>query len=202
MLRHIPALMDKGKPVSVLFTEEDGESSDLMYCELIQEARFGKSFLVRNQGCKVGAYVLKEIELSPEDYYYTTGRYRDRNAARRAVTNLSRLKKKPKSIKITPYQGEDFDILILFPKPEQAMRLVQAYTYLEGRRVDIKAGGIASVCSECTAYPMQGSMAISPGCKGSRKHSKYSGEELLIGIPFPLSEEIDSALGKIPGTLA
>jgi len=202
MLCHIPALMDKGKPVSVIFSEEEGERSDLLYCELIQWARFGKSFFIKDQGCKVGAYVLKETEISPEDYYYTSGRYRDRNAACCAVFNLNRLKKKSKSIKITPYLGADFDILILFLKPERAMRLIQAYTYEKGSPVEIKTGGIASVCSECTAYPMQGSLAISPGCKGSRKHSRYHDEELVIGIPFHLSLKIDSALGKIPATSA
>jgi len=43
-------------------------------------------------------------------------------------------------------------------------------------------------------------MGISPGCKGSRKHSKYGDDEVVVGIPFQLAKEIDEALGKIPET--
>ncbi len=202
MLFHIPGLMDRGKPVSVLFTEEKGKDSTLLYCELIQKARFGESFLIKNQGCRVGAYVLGETGISPEDYYYTSGRYADKNAAKNAAANLCRLAKRANSIKITPYSGGNFDILLLFLKPERAMRIVQAHAYLTGEPVDFRTGGIASICSDCTAYPMQGKPGISLGCKGSRKHSRYGDDEVVVGIPFKLVHEIDIALGKIPETSA
>lgn len=192
--------MDKGKPVGVLLAEEEGEASSLLYCELIQRARFGESFLIKNQGCKVGAYVLGETETSPEDYYYKTRRYNDKKAASHAVANLKRLTKKAKSIKISPYSGEDFDVLLLFLKPERAMRIVQAYAYKEGKTVAFKSGGIASVCSDCTAYPLLEKLGISLGCKGSRKHSRYGEDEVVVGIPFKLTYEIEDALGKIPQT--
>ncbi len=198
MLHYIPRLMDRGSPVSVLFTEETGESSPLLFCEIVQKARFGESFLVKNQGCAVGAYVLGEIETAPSDYYYMSGRYRNKEASKRAASSLCRLSKRKASIKITPYSGGDFDVLIMFLKPETAMRLVQSITYYEGRPVQFRTGGIASICSDCTAYPSLGRPGISLGCKGSRKHSKYGTEELPAGIPFELAEEIDSALGKIP----
>lgn len=192
--------MDKGNPVSVLFTGEKGEETSLLYCELIQKARHGESFLVRAQGCKVGAYVLGEIGTSPEDYYFKSGRYKNMPAAKRAVSSLHRLEKRQDSMKITPYYSEDFDILILFLKPDRAMRLIQAYTFSRGDPVEIKTGGIASICSDCTAYPMQGKPGISPGCKGSRKHTGYADEEVVVGIPFEIAGEIEESLGKIPGT--
>ncbi len=197
MLNHIPALMDKGKPVSVLFSEEEGEPSTLLYCELVQRARFGSSFLIKSQGCKVGAYVLAETETSPVDYYYSSNRYMNREAAELAVAALHRLTKKAISIKITPYAGGYFDILILFIKPAQAMRLIQAFTYKSGIPVQFITGGVASICSDCTAYPSLGCISISLGCKGSRKHSQYPEEELIAGIPFQFAKEIDIALEKI-----
>ncbi len=200
MLCHIPALMDKGMPVSVLFTNEKGEQSALMYCELVQKARFGEAFLIKNQGCRVGAYVLGETETSPEDYYYSSKRYKDRNAAKIAVAGLHRLTKKGKSIKITPYSGEEFDILLLFLKPERAMRIIQAHAYRLGKPVELQTGGIASICGDSTAYPLKGKLGISLGCKGSRKHSRYGDDEVVVGIPFQLAHEIDDALGKIPQT--
>lgn len=201
MLRYIPGLMDKGSPVSVLFTGEIGSDSPLLYCEIIQKARYGESFLVSAQGCKVGAYVLGENGTSPEDYYFDSGRYKNKQAAKRAVSSIQRLEKRQTSMKIAPYRGEDFDILILFLKPEHAMRLIQAYTWARGDPVETKTGGIASICSDCTTYPMQGKLGISLGCKGSRKHTEYADEEVVVGIPFEIAGEIEEALGKIPGTL-
>ena len=200
MLKNIPALMDKGKPVSVVFTKEEGEDTDLLYCELIQKARFGESFLMREQGCSVGAYVLGDNDESPGDYYYESGRYSDRTAAGKAASSLHRLAKKSSAIRIAPYSGSDFDILILFLKPERAMRIIQALAYHDGKPVGFATGGTASVCSDCTAYPMDGKLAISLGCKGSRKHSNYMDDELVVGIPFELAGKIDEALGKTPQT--
>ncbi len=192
--------MEKGKPVSVLFTDEEGEQNPGLYCELIQKSRFGESFLIKNQGCKVGEYVLGNTETTPVDYYYNSRRYRDRNAAKNAVASLYRLTKKGKSIRISPYSGGDFDILLLFLKPGRAMRIVQAHAYHTGKPVEFRTGGIASICSDCTTYPLQGKLGISLGCKGSRKHSKYGDDELVVGITFELAEKIDEALGAIPET--
>jgi len=200
MLHNIPGLMDKGSPVSVLFTMEDGERSSLLYCEIIQKARFGESFIIKNQGCKVGDYVLGETETGPEDYYYSTKRYKDRVAAKKAAAGIHRLDKKGSSIKITPYSGRDFDVLILFLKPERAMRIIQSFAYHNGEPVKFMSCGIASICSDCTAYPLSGKLGISLGCKGSRKHSRYGDDEVVVGIPFKLANEIEEALGKIPRT--
>jgi uncharacterized protein (DUF169 family) len=199
MLHHIHALMSKGSPVAVQFTEEKGEESTFLYCELVQKARYGESFLIKSQGCSVGAYVLGKSEESPVDYYYKKNRYKDREAATRAVSNLNRLQKTG-TIRIAPYSGQDFDILILFLKPEGAMRIVQSYSYQHGIPIELKTCGIASICSDITAYPMQGNIGLSPGCKGSRKHSGYEDEELIVGIPFRLAVEIEDALLKIPRT--
>jgi uncharacterized protein (DUF169 family) len=197
---NIRALMDKGTPVSVFFSDEEGEESPDLYCELIQRARYGESFIIKNQGCRVGAYVLGDTEITPLDYYYKSARYSNMDAARTATENLQRMKKKERSIKIAPLKGEKFDIMLLFLRPEQAMRIVQAQAYICGKPFEIRTGGIASICSDCTAYPLMGKIGISLGCKGSRKHSKYGDDEVVVGIPFKLAKELDEALGKIPGT--
>jgi uncharacterized protein (DUF169 family) len=202
MFHNLAELMHRGKPVAVILTSEVGKKYDLLYCELILRARFGESFNIESQGCRAGAYVLGELDTSPEEYYYRSGRYRDRNTAKYAVQSLHRLKTKHGTIKVTPYSGGDFDVLILFLKPERAMRLVQAYAYQRGYPLEIITGGIASVCSECTAYPMEGMPGVSLGCKGSRKHSRYLDDELVVGIPFRLAEELDEALARMPETFA
>jgi uncharacterized protein (DUF169 family) len=200
MFSNIQALMDKGTPVSVLFSDEEGEVSHDLYCELIQKARFGDSFLIKNQVCRVGAYVLGDTEITPLDYYFESKRYSNMDAAKTATENLQRMKKKGQSIKIAPLSGEKFDIMLLFLKPERAMRIVQAEAFITGKPFEMRTGGIASICSDCTVYPLQGRIGISLGCKGSRKHSKYGDDEVVVGIPFKLAKELNEALGKIPGT--
>lgn len=202
MITNIPNLMEKGKPVSILFCKDPGAKTDLLYCELTYKARYGESFLITGQGCRVCEYIFGNTEITPEEYYLSTGRYKNRDAAKNAVSSLKRIKRKGYSIKIAPFTGEKFDILILYLKPERAMRLIQAYAYLEGRPVKIRTGGAASICSDCTAYPQKGKLGVSLGCKGSRKHSNYGDDEVIIGIPFELAGDIDEALGKIPGTLS
>jgi uncharacterized protein (DUF169 family) len=192
--------MDKGTPVIVLFSDEEGEVSPDLYCELIQRARSGESFHIQNQGCSVGAYVLGDTEITPLDYYYESKRYANIDAARTATEKLYRIQKKGRSIKIAPFTEEKFDIMLLFLLPEPAMRIVQAHAYISGEPFEMRTGGIASICSDCTAYPLQGKIGISLGCKGSRKHSKYGDDEVVVGIPFKLAKELDEALGKIPGT--
>jgi uncharacterized protein (DUF169 family) len=200
MFSNIQALMDKSAPVSVLFSDEEGEVFPDLYCELIRRARSGESFLVKKQGCPVGAYVLGDTDIMPSDYYYRSGRYTNMDAARTATENLYRITTKGRSIKIAPFTGEKFDIMLLFLLPERAMRIVQAQAYICGKPFEMRTGGIASICSDCTAYPLQGKIGISLGCKGSRKHSKYGDDEVVVGIPFQLAQKIDEALGKIPGT--
>ena len=202
MLDNITGLMEKGKPVSVLFCNDPGTESSLLYCELTQRARYGDSIIITNQGCRVCEYVFGNTENTPEEYYYNSGRYRSREATSNAVSSLKRLKRRGCSIKISPYSGEKFDILILYLKPEKAMRIIQAYAYSEGKSVEIRTGGVASICSDCTAYPLQEKLGISLGCKGSRKHSRYADDEVAVGIPYKLAKDIDEALKKIPETLS
>lgn len=202
MLDNISVLMEKGKPVSILFCNDPGTESSLLYCELTQRARYGDSIIITKQGCRVCEYVFGNTETTPEEYYYKSGRYRNREATSIAVSSLKRLKGRGSSIKISPYSGEKFDILILYLKPEKAMRIIQAYAYSEGKPVEIKTGGVASICSDCTAYPLQEKLGLSFGCKGSRKHSKYGDDEVVVGIPYKLAKDIDEALKKIPETLS
>ncbi len=200
MFPQITGLMNKGVPVAVILSDEKAEPSPLLYCELIQKARYGESFVIKNQGCKVGAYVLGETEIAPIDYYFNSGRYASKEAARTAIDNLYRNIKYKNSIKIIPLCEERFDVILLFLRPERAMRIVQASSFMTGKPIKIRTGGIASICSDCTAYSLHGNIGISLGCKGGRKHSKYGEDEVIVGIPYHLAKEIEDALGKIPET--
>lgn len=195
--------MDIGEPVCVTFNEHaDGEPSDLLYCEMIHKARHGESFSVKAQGCPVGAYVLGVSDDAPHEYYLKSGRYVDMQSARRAANSLPRVVKPYRSIKIEPLSGNKgiFDILIFYLTPERAMRIVQAYSYTSGTRTVVDTIGAASVCGDCTALVLEKGIGLSFGCKGSRKHSEYSDNEIPLGIGFEFVKKIEDSLGFIPKT--
>ncbi|MDO9517311.1 MAG: DUF169 domain-containing protein [Methanosarcinaceae archaeon] len=204
ILPNISSLMEIGEPVCITFDEHDaGEPSDLLYCEMIQKARHGESFSVSAQICLVGAYVLGAPYGAPHDYYLKSGRYVDMQAARRASDSLPRIVKSYRSINIEPLSENNgtFDVLILYLTPERAMRIVQAHSYTSGARVVIDTLGAASVCGDCTALALEKGMGLSFGCKGSRKHSGYSDDEVPLGIGVEFVQKIEDGLSKIPNTL-
>jgi len=78
---------------------------------------------------------------------------------------------------------------------------VQAHSYKSGARVVVDTLGAASVSGDCTALALDKGIGLSFGCKGSRKHSEYSDDELPLGIGVKFVKMIEEGLSKIPNTL-
>lgn len=196
-------LMDRGHPVGTRFTQDiSAPENPALFCELVQQARRGESFSFSGQGCPVGAYVLGRNASPPDDYYFSSGRYMNKTAAYRAARSLPQLDTHYNSVELFPITDvdTDFDIMLLFLPPARAMRLVQALSYNSGSPVGFLTGGTASVCGDCTVMPLNTRrMSISMGCKGSRKHSRYGDNEVVVGIPHLLIEDILVGLTAIPG---
>jgi uncharacterized protein (DUF169 family) len=180
------------------------EKSDLLFCELVHKARFGETFRISGQGCSPGDYVLGLSEENPAAYYLKSGRYRNPQAAEKAALALPRFDKKFCSVRIEPLSlnRDGFDVLILFLKPEKAMRIVQASAYAKGERTKLDTLGAASVCGDCTVLALREGLGLSFGCKGSRKHSGYEDFEVPLGIAFEKVKEIEAGLSSLPGTQA
>lgn len=203
MFTEIQKLMDKGEPVCVTFEEgEKGEEYDLLYCELITKARNGEVFLASSQRCPPGKYVLGESEDKPDGYYLKSGRYIDKETAASAASNLPRVRREYDRIRIEPLSKNNgtFDVMILYLRSEKAMRIVQAMAYNDGERLTIDTFGAASICGDCTALAYEKGIGLTYGCKGSRKHSNYSDDEIPIGIRFDKAEKVEKGLKNIPRT--
>jgi uncharacterized protein (DUF169 family) len=183
-------------------SEELPEKSGFLFCELVQKARIGEKFRISGQSCSPGDYVLGLSEENPAEYYLKSGRYRNTQAAEKAALSLPRLKRRFYSVVVEPLSLNrgNFDVLILFLKPEKAMRIVQANAYSEGKRTVMDIMGAASICGDCTVLALEQGMGLSFGCKGSRKHSGYEDFEVPLGIAFEKVEEIEEGLSKLPGT--
>ncbi len=215
----ISQLMESDEPVCVTFeteklTEKEAEEtveeeyekppekSDLLFCELVQKARIGEDFRISGQSCSPGDYVLGLSKESPAAYYLNSGRYGNAHAAEKAALSLPRLNKKFYSVRIEPLSLNkgNFDVLILFLKPEKAMRIVQASAYAEGKRAILDTMGTASICGDCTVIALKKGIGLSFGCKGSRKHSRYEDFEVPLGLSFEKVAEIENGLSKLPKT--
>jgi len=161
----------------------------------------GEKFRISGQNCSLGDYVLGLSEESPAEYYLKSGRYRNKQAAEKAALSLPRLKRKFCSVVIEPLSlnSGNFDVLILFLKPEKTMRIAQVNAYSEGKRTVIDTMGAASICGDCTVLALEQGISLSFGCKGS-KHSGYEDFEVPLGIAFEKVEEIEGGLSKLPET--
>jgi uncharacterized protein (DUF169 family) len=200
---NILELMETGYPVAIRFVQDAAaERTDMLFCELVQSARNGDYFTFSEQGCPVGAYVLGQNEPRPDDYYYRSGRYKDRASAVEAARSLPRLVKSFSSIQLFPLtkSSDRYDILLLFLSPNKAMQIIQALSYHTGLPSEFRTGGTASICGDCTAAAENShQLCISLGCKGSRKHSRYGDNEVIVGIPENLIIPILEGLASIPG---
>ena len=200
---NILELMDTGYPVAIRFVQDAASSqTDMLFCELVQSARKGDKVIFSEQGCPVGAYVLGRDAPRPDDYYHRSGRYKDRASAVEAAISLPRLVKQFSSIQLFPLTKsyDRYDILLLFLSPNKAMQIIQALSYHTGLPSEFRTGGTASICGDCTAAAENNhQLCISLGCKGSRKHSKYGNNEVIVGIPKKLVIPIQKGLDTIPG---
>ena len=200
---NITALMDNGYPVGVKFTRTGPASeTDKLFCELVQQARHGETISFSAQGCPVGAYVLGRDTPRPTDYYFSSGRYISKAAAAQAASSLPHLDAQYNFVELFPVKQDqvEFDVLLLFLNPARAMRLVQAMSYHNGQPLVFSNSGTVSVCGECTVTPFNTKrLCLSIGCKGSRKHSRYTEDEMVIGIPRILVNDINVGLASIPG---
>lgn len=199
----VSELMETGSPVAVRFIQDTAPAQpDKLFCELVQDARHGNSVTFSEQGCPVGAYVLGRNTILPDDYYHASGRYKDRAAAEEAARSLPRLIHDCHSIRLSPLKKSSgkYDVLLLFLAPIRAMKLIQALSYHTGLPISFRTGSTASVCGDCTAAcENTQQLCISFGCKGSRKHSRYGDNEVVVGIPRILVAPIQEGLAAIPG---
>jgi uncharacterized protein (DUF169 family) len=87
------------------------------------------------------------------------------------------------------------DVVIFVGHPLQARRIVQAVMFKEGGRATFNTAGIQSFCVDATASPyLKGEVNISLGCDGSAKNSGLEDEDVVVGIPFAMMENICTVL--------
>jgi uncharacterized protein (DUF169 family) len=176
------------------------------YCGMIQGARLeGKSFLARADyhACKGGASGLGIMQC-PENiasgslYFDKLHKCETPAVGINIASNMPRLL--PGSTIATYVAPLDKmvmrpDVVIFVGHPLQARRIVQAVMFKEGGRATFNTAGIQSFCVDATASPyLKGEVNISLGCDGSAKNSGLEDEDVVVGIPFEMMENICNVL--------
>lgn len=129
-----------------------------------------------------------------------SGRYKDIETARRAIKGMMAIQ--PAIMKAVFFYSLDFeeidllpDIVLLSVRPVELARIVQAYQYRTGRRVEASMGAVRVVNSDLIVRPyLTQEINVSTYCIGARLIAQYGADRLGIGMPFACWEEVVSGL--------
>jgi uncharacterized protein (DUF169 family) len=177
----------------------------MAYCDSIERARRGETILLgtNKHGCKLGASNLGLIRV-PEMIasgkpHAAMGLFGSAEAASRTVAKIPRID--PETIQATlvfPLERApiDPDVIIFHLKPEKAMLMALSLTYTEGGRISSSFSGLGGNCGDVTVLPyLTNKPNFTVGDFGGRKCK--ASEEMIVGIPTALIQEVADNLQKI-----
>ncbi|MGP8321676.1 MAG: DUF169 domain-containing protein [Methanosarcinaceae archaeon] len=209
-----------GKPIAVSLLKRSGDIPDnmeeikdpLRYCQMLQKARYDGvvSFATSvNHSCKGGAAAIG-LEDYPENiktgalYFEKLGKEVSLSVAKRVVDNMPR--PAPGSTVATIVAPLDNtptkpDVVIVIGSTLAARRIAQAVIYKRGGRMHSNFAGIQSTCADATGSPYTtGEVNISIGCDGAAKNAGLNEDEMVVGIPEEMLEDIVTILAeRAPG---
>lgn len=178
----------------------------IRHCRMISLAREGKIFYatdVKHQ-CGGGAWALglraKGVTLKSGEHYYKLGKYESVSSCRRTMESVPSLPQETYATVYAPLEKAEFSpsVVLIFAKPKAMLKLAQTVLYRLGGRIYPQFSGIQSVCSDATAYVLlNGRPNFSLGCDGSRKFSGIADEEMVVGFPVEMIEEIAAHLSTV-----
>jgi uncharacterized protein (DUF169 family) len=203
-----------GKPIAVSLLTRNEDVPEGMekvdkpvrYCQMLQNARFNDAITLAAEAehsCKGGAAAVGLADY-PDNiktgalYYNKLGKEISLGIAKRVVDNMPR--PTPGSIVATIVAPLDNsptkpDVIIIMGDVLTARRIVHAVIYRHGGRMTSNFAGIQSTCADATGSPYTtGEVNISIGCDGAAKNAGLKDDEMVIGIPAELMEDIVNIL--------
>ncbi len=124
------------------------------------------------------------------------GRYKDVATAKQAIKEMTAIQ--PPDTKAVFMFSRNFeikdivpDVIVMNVRPVELTRIIQAYQYNTGKRVEASMGGLRAVDSDLIVRPyLEQKINISPYCLGARIIAQYEADLLGIGIPIKDFQEI------------
>ncbi len=131
-----------------------------------------------------------------------SGRFKDVETAKNAISEMMAIQ--PATTKAVFFYSTTFDaldiiadVVVLNVRPVDLTKLVQAYQYQTGKRINASLGGLRAVNSDLIVRPfLTNEINISSYCLGSRIIANYEANRMGIGIPIICFEEIVEGLEK------
>lgn len=125
-----------------------------------------------------------------------TGRYDSTETAQRAMGDMVAIQ--PPTTQAVFLFAIDFDdedvepdVVVLSVRPVELTRIIQAYQFHTGKRVNASMGGLRVVNSDLIVRPyLTQEMNVSTYCLGARLIAEFEAERMGIGMPFDVFREI------------
>jgi len=178
------------------------------YCASVAEARKGEIiFLGKDKHqCKLGAAYLGLIsgpEMIASGKAHTgMGLFNSTDAASKTVSEVPKIDLETiQATLVFPLEKAplDPDIVILHVKPINGLWIALSLNYTAGGRISSSFAGIGGTCGDATALTyLTNKPNFTVGDFGARK--RRAPEEIIIGIPAAMLEEVVNNLGKLPVT--
>ncbi len=212
--REVLNLQSEPVGITILFTKEDYDAypveeirAAMPYCMMVKQAAVSdKAIKCRLEHHKCdGATTALALEPSTEriesgQEYYSYKLYSSVATARRMRESIRSLHRMPVStygVAVVPLKDceQTPDVIITMTNALQSMRLVQGYSYRFGKKPNIDLGAMQAMCSELTVVPyLNGDMNVSVLCPSTRMLCKWSENDMAVGIPYELLEQITEGI--------
>jgi uncharacterized protein (DUF169 family) len=177
----------------------------MSYCASVAQARRGVTILLGKDKhvCKLGAANLGLISL-PE--MIASGKshagiiFKSTDTASKAISQIPRIDEGTvQATLVFPLEKApmDPDVIILNVKPINGLWIVLSLNYASGGRISSSFAGIGGTCGDATVLPyLTNKPNFSVGDFGGRKHTPP--EDIIVGLPAALLEEVVDNLEKLP----
>ena len=175
------------------------------YCIVVKRASEGKSQKIcqRHSGCMGAAWALGLDEPTKEVLSgrrrENHGAYRDLGVCRKISKHMVYMQHGTCGIAVMPLENFSVapDVVIMVTNPFNGMRIAQGYAYSHGHVENIVFSGMQAICQECTSLPYEESrINFSMLCSGTRMVAKWNEDELGIGMPYRVFEDVIDGLKK------
>jgi uncharacterized protein (DUF169 family) len=202
-----------GSPVAVGFAAKKEDIPEGMkeidktirHCAMVGLARReGKVFYARpdKHECNGGAWALGLRELTHTlktgEFYYKLGKFDSSAACKRTIENVPHLGSGDTyATMYAPLEKATFtpQVVLVVANPWAMLKLAQSTLFRVGGRIHSEFSGIQSVCADtCAQTYLTGRVNVSLGCDGSRKFSGITDDEMVMGMPIELLDEIVQAV--------
>ncbi len=198
-------------PIAISLSNEppDGVEQlkgDMRFCQMLDKVRFdGDVFYTTASDHKCdggsGSCGMKEMSdcIKTGEFLCKMGLFGNKRAARRFINANPRIESG--TVKVTtfaPLEKATFepDVIVLICNARQGMLVTEAFAYENGKRTLGLTG--PPICSSMVAAPyLTGEVTYSFGDHGARNYMKIKDEEVFVGIPAELLNEIVENLKKL-----